>query len=94
MTRKMAKKDLHIACNMLGEIFITKVLENGELADDRINATKEAIKAVTGHLFQSPPFYKKGRAGYSVMVGSTTVCLAVYDPSEYKLVKRDGADEQ
>ncbi|MST81148.1 hypothetical protein [Bilifractor porci] len=43
-------KNLHILCGIFGNIYIARKLKNNIMADDKINATDEAVNAVANHL--------------------------------------------
>ena len=43
-------KNLHILCGIFGNIYIARKLKNNIMADDKINATDEAVNAVANQL--------------------------------------------
>lgn len=85
-------KDLHVLCGILGNIYIAKKLKNGIMANDRIEATSEAVNAVANHLQSQTEFSKRGWAGYSFKYGDADVKLVFFDADKYKLVEKK-ADE-
>lgn len=86
-------KDLHILCGILGNIYIAKKLKkDGVMANDRIEATSEAVNAVANHLQSQSEFRERGWAGYLFKAGDANVRLVFFDADKYKLVKKQ-ADE-
>lgn len=85
-------KDLHILCGILGNIYIAKKLKNGIMANDRIEATGEAVNAVANHLQSQTEFRERGFAGYSFKYNEADVKLVFFDADKYELVKKK-ADE-
>ena len=82
-------KDLHILCGMFGNIYIARKLKNGAMADDKIEATVEAVSAVANHLQSRKEFSERGRAGYSFKYGNADVKLVFFDSDKYELVRKD-----
>ena len=85
-------KNLHILCSMFGNIYIARKLKNETMADDKIEATVEAVNAVANHLQSQSEFVERGWAGYSLKCGEVNAGLVVFDADKYKLVKKQ-ADE-
>lgn len=85
-------KDLHVFCSMLGNIYIAKRLKSKTMADDKIEATDEAVNAVASHLQCKAEFVERGWAGYSFKGGETNVRLVFFDANKYELVEKK-ADE-
>lgn len=85
-------KNLHILCSMFGNIYIARKLKNGTMADDKIEATVEAVNAVANHLQFQTEFRKRGYAGYSFKYSEADVRLVFFDADKYELVEKK-ADE-
>lgn len=81
-------KDLHVLCGILGNIYIAKKLKNGIMANDRIEATVEAVNAVANHLQSTSEFRKRGWAGYLFKYGDADAKLVLFDADKYELVKK------
>lgn len=81
-------KNLHILCGILGNIYITKKLKDGVMANDRIEATSEAVNAVANHLQSQSEFRERGLAGYLFKAGDANVRLVFFDADNYELVEK------
>lgn len=81
-------KNLHILCGIFGNIYIARILKNNVMADDKINATDEAVNAVANHLQSKKEFNDRGWAGYSFKVGDTKAKLVFFDADKYELVSK------
>ncbi len=80
-------KNLHILCGIFGNIYIVKKLKDGVMANDRIEATSEAVNAVANHLQSQSEFRERGYAGYSFKADAN-VRLVFFDADKYELVEK------
>ena len=81
-------KNLHILCGILGNIYIAKKLKDGVMANDRIEATSEAVNAVANHLQSQSEFRERGWAGYLFKDGGADVRLVFFNADKYELVEK------
>ena len=85
-----------VVCGCFGTIYYAQILKNGLMSsDNRIDITDDALSAVLDHIMQMDGYKENdGFCGYDYKtINNGTVCLAGFDKSKWKLVRREDGDQ-